>query len=393
MTGLLPPPHPTNPVIEVPRDEPVPAPRTSRTKRTKPPPAVHLVAGGIGGMCGAIVTAPLDVVKTRLQSNLFQKQAAAEGTVLHRHGVRGLLWNFVDTGKIIRDVYVHEGSRALFKGLGPTLAGAVPARSINFFVYGNGKHLYAEWFNGVATAAATNPLWVVKTDMQLRHQERQAAATNPPGTPASTSSSSRKRPLPTPPKAHKHLFAHSFRSLTSPPLPLQGPPPRPTSWSTTVDIFRNQGVRGFYRGLSASLLGVTEGTIQWTLYEQFKRWARAGPDGNPVEGSEWKVSLAAGAAKFVATIITYPHEVVRTRLRQPLPPSGVPKYRSLVQTFKLVVHEEGWRVLYSGLSAHLLRVIPNAITMFAVYEGVLTYVEKRQQRSLDLETLRERCRD
>ena len=196
-----------------------------------------------------------------------------------------------------------------------------------------------------------------------------------------------------PPKAHKHLFAHSFRSLTSPPLPLQGPPPRPTSWSTTVDIFRNQGVRGFYRGLSASLLGVTEGTIQWTLYEQFKRWARAGPDGNPVEGSEWKVSLAAGAAKFVATIITYPHEVVRTRLRQPLPPSGVPKYRSLVQTFKLVVHEEGWRVLYSGLSAHLLRVIPNAITMFAVYEGVLTYVEKRQQRSLDLETLRERCRD
>ena len=145
--------------------------------------------------------------------------------------------------------------------------------------------------------------------------------------------------------------------------------------------------------MSASLLGVTEGTIQWTLYEQFKRWARAGPDGNPVEGSEWKVSLAAGAAKFVATIITYPHEVVRTRLRQPLPPSGVPKYRSLAQTFKLVVHEEGWRVLYSGLSAHLLRVIPNAITMFAVYEGVLTYVEKRQRRSLDLETLRERRRD
>lgn len=26
------------------------------------------------------------------------------------------------------DVYVHEGPRALFKGLGPTLAGAVPAR-------------------------------------------------------------------------------------------------------------------------------------------------------------------------------------------------------------------------------------------------------------------------
>lgn len=104
------------------------------------------------------MTAPLDVVKTRLQSNLFQTQqtttATPAGKAVHRHGVRGLLWNFVDTGKIIRcacrlprdgasylkpeprltrrfrysDVYVHEGPRALFKGLGPTLAGAVPAR-------------------------------------------------------------------------------------------------------------------------------------------------------------------------------------------------------------------------------------------------------------------------
>lgn len=57
-------------------------------------------------MCGAIVTAPLDVVKTRLQSNLFQKQATVDGKVVHRHGVRGLLWNFVDTGKIIRSVAV-----------------------------------------------------------------------------------------------------------------------------------------------------------------------------------------------------------------------------------------------------------------------------------------------
>jgi hypothetical protein len=27
-------------------------------------------------------------------------------------------------------------------------------RSINFFVYGNGKHLYAEWFNGEERARA-----------------------------------------------------------------------------------------------------------------------------------------------------------------------------------------------------------------------------------------------
>lgn len=46
-----------------------------------------------------------------------------------------------------RDIYKYEGFTALFKGLGPTLAGAVPARSINFFVYGNGKQIIANNFN------------------------------------------------------------------------------------------------------------------------------------------------------------------------------------------------------------------------------------------------------
>ncbi|GAA6046498.1 hypothetical protein JCM3770_006179 [Rhodotorula araucariae] len=346
--------------------------------RTKPPPAVHLVAGGLGGMAGAIVTAPFDVVKTRLQSDLFARAAPTHT----RTGVTGLLWNFVDTAKILRDVYKYEGATALFKGLGPTLAGAVPARSINFFVYGNGKLLYADWFNhgkentavhlaaaataGVATAAATNPIWVVKTDMQLRQQERETATSAP------------KRPPPPAPKPHQQVFSHSFRSLSSPPAAMQGPPPRPTSFSTTVAIFRTQGVKGFYRGLSASLLGVTEGTIQWSLYEQFKRMAHVRGE----EDAGWKVSAAAGGAKLVATVITYPHEVVRTRLRQPLPPSGVSKYRSLGQSFRIILAEEGIRAFYSGMSPHLLRVIPNAGAMFFVYETVLKAADKAATAAL-----------
>ncbi|BGP12469.1 hypothetical protein JCM10213_006964 [Rhodosporidiobolus nylandii] len=382
--------HPSNPALTVPLGQPLPPP-PKRQARQKPPPAVHLVAGGLGGMCGSIVTAPFDVVKTRLQSDLFQARAASGAKAVTREGVKGLLWNFVDTGKILRDVYKYEGPTALFKGLGPTLAGAVPARSINFFVYGNGKHIYAELLNngkentlvhlasaataGVATAAATNPIWVVKTVMQLQQQQRQNSLPSAP--PSASSSPSSKRPLPTPPKPAQQVFAHSFRSLSSPPLPLDAPPKKPTSWSTTVLIFKTQGIKGFYRGLSASLLGVTEGTIQWSLYEQFKRMAKTGENGQQEEGG-WKVSAAAGAAKLVATVITYPHEVVRTRLRQPPPPSGIPKYTSLVQSFKLVLKEEGWRALYSGMSPHLLRVIPNAITMFAVYETILSWAEKVQ---------------
>ena len=50
-------------------------------------------------------------------------------------------------------------------------------------------------------------------------------------------------------------------------------------------------------------------------------------------------------------------QVLRTRLRQPLV-NGKVKYTGLVQTLRLVIAEEGARSLYGGLSAHLMRVIP-----------------------------------
>lgn len=63
-------------------------------------------------------------------------------------------------------------------------------------------------------------------------------------------------------------------------------------------------------------------------------------------------------------------QVLRTRLRQPLV-DGKVKYTGLWQTFRLVLAEEGARSLYGGLSAHLMRVIPNAAVMYSIYEAAL----------------------
>ena len=65
-------------------------------------------------------------------------------------------------------------------------------------------------------------------------------------------------------------------------------------------------------------------------------------------------------------------QVLRTRLRQPRV-NGVVKYQGLVQTLRLVIAEEGARTLYSGLSAHLMRTVPNAAVMYSIYEGVLRW--------------------
>jgi solute carrier family 25 protein 33/36 len=303
-------------------------------------------------MCGAVVTSPFDVVKTRLQSDLFRQKYADVGAVVgdsvvlvRRPG--GLLWHFVETAHIIRDIARDESPRALFRGLGPTLVGVIPARSINFFTYGNGKQVIANAFNngqensyvhlcaaaiaGVATSTATNPIWVVKTRLQLSASDKVARVA----------------------------------ALSSPASFFGG------SVSMIRQIAREQGIRGFYKGLSASYLGVTEGTIQWVLYERLKRLTA----GNQSKGGlqEWAGMLcSAGTAKCVASLITYPHEVLRTRLRQPHI-NGQKNYTGLVQTLRLVIAEEGARSLYNGLSAHLMRVVPNAVVMYSIYEGILRW--------------------
>lgn len=65
-------------------------------------------------------------------------------------------------------------------------------------------------------------------------------------------------------------------------------------------------------------------------------------------------------------------QVLRTRLRQPRV-NGVVKYTGLVQTLRTVIAEEGARSLYGGLSAHLMRVVPNAAVMYSIYEGILRW--------------------
>lgn len=90
-----------------------------------------------------------------------------------------ILRHMGDVTHLLRNVARDEGLRALWRGLGPTLIGVVPARSIYFGTYNRGKQIYSEWLGsegssvhmlsaataGIASACATNPIWLVKTRM------------------------------------------------------------------------------------------------------------------------------------------------------------------------------------------------------------------------------------
>ncbi len=72
---------------------------------------------------------------------------------------------------------------------------------------------------------------------------------------------------------------------------------------------------------------------------------------------------------MVAASLTYPFELVRTRLREQR--AGTNKYKSVLQSLRVIVKEEGFIGLYGGLEAHLFRVVPNAAIMFLVVELIV----------------------
>lgn len=320
-------------------------------------PYIHFVAGGIGGMAGCIVTCPLDLVKTRLQSDAYKSYLTQHSHTTGEYIYHSVLSPF----KILKNVYRTEGFKALFKGLGPGLIGTVPARSINFFTYGISKDFYSKWLNngeenakihlvsaataGIVTSTSTNPIWLVKTRLQLDKGK----------------------------SAQDKIYKNS--------------------WDCIVKILKNEGIYGLYKGLSASYLGSVEGVLQWLLYEQIKIVLEKPNINKKLMHSEnkydqntdkwesfkkWALrSGGAGLAKFTASIVTYPHEVVRTRLRQqPVLVNGLPKYHGLFQTFAVVFREEGLRSMYGGLTAHLFRTVPNSIIMFGTWELMTTVLSK-----------------
>lgn len=83
------------------------------------------IIGATSGAIGASVVYPLNVVRTRLQT---------QGTAMHSATYTGI-WDV--TQKTIQ----REGYRGLYKGLTPNLLKVAPALSITWVVYENSKRI------------------------------------------------------------------------------------------------------------------------------------------------------------------------------------------------------------------------------------------------------------
>ncbi|XP_057862433.2 folate transporter 1, chloroplastic isoform X2 [Cryptomeria japonica] len=247
----------------------------------------NATAGAIAGFTTVAALHPLDVVRTRFQVN------------------DGRLTRFplyTNTANALYTIARTEGLRGLYSGFFPAVLGSSLSWGLYFFFYSRAKHRYQKDTGeqlgpGLHLASAaeagtlvclfTNPVWLVKTRLQLQ-------------VPGSA--------------AHQPYSGFFDASRT---------------------IFRDEGWRALYKGLGPGLLLVSHGAIQFTAYEEARKFViksrnKQCNDGN-IHGDEVLTSadyVAMGAfSKIFAALSTYPYQVIRARVQQRPNSEGVPKYR------------------------------------------------------------------
>ncbi|SNX83405.1 related to YIA6 - Pvruvate transporter of the mitochondrial inner membrane [Melanopsichium pennsylvanicum] len=257
------------------------------------------IAGACAGLVSSVVTCPLDVVKTRLQAQEGRRrpQPPSLTSVSNPDSLKlDTSPRYLGLRDTLRKIWTDDGIRGFYRGLGPTIFGYLPTWAIYFTVYDSSKtafsssssffltssndflnHILSAMTAGAASTICTSPLWVVKTRFMLQSARDTANSVRP--------------------------YRHTGDAF--------------------VQIFKSEGVRGFYKGLLPSLFGVSHVAVQFPLYELFKGIARdrlhgqggevGGEEGGELEAST--ILLCSSTAKMIASVTTYPHEVLRTRLQ------------------------------------------------------------------------------
>ncbi|XP_063710891.1 solute carrier family 25 member 33-like isoform X2 [Symsagittifera roscoffensis] len=344
------------------------------------------VSGGVAAMAGAAVACPFDVIKTRLQSSHsystnsslpFQKcsqkprrcskynahfdfnrslsvlgetpQSSSSSravmaemspflihTGLSRDGggkIDRINHSKPSVVRIVRSAIKNEGFSSLFKGLLPSLAAVAPSKCLYFGFYSVFKDFYTIFFpmnshaniltasisSGFIQATTISPLFMIRTRLQL---------------------STKKVTV-------KQCFD---------------------------EIYHAHGARGFFRGLSATYLGLSETALYFLMYENIKWYLRREKylSGDIDAKNSALVGISAIVSKVVATGAAYPHEVVRTRMRQ-----KDANYSGLLDCFRVINRLEGVKGFYRGIEVELLKKVPNVAAVFIVYETLMSYFSKQ----------------
>ena len=186
---------------------------------------------------------------------------------------------------------------------------------------------------------------------------------------------------PAPPPAYRNFvqggLAAMCGSAASHPLDLlkvrlqvaEGGGPRAGPWSIARQVVAESGLRGLYRGLSASLLRqAAYSSTRFGVYD----WAK-GALGGGVSDAQlplWAKVASGLAAGGVGAVVANPADVTLVRMQADgrLPAAQRRNYRNALHGVGSIVREEGVLALWKGASAASLRAMIVTASQFAAYD-------------------------
>ncbi|KAK0180668.1 hypothetical protein PV327_003028 [Microctonus hyperodae] len=267
----------------------------------------HLLAGGIAGAVSRTCTAPLDRIKVYLQV----------------HGTRQC-----NMTNCFRYMLKEGGKLSLWRGNGINVLKIGPETALKFMVYeqvkrmikgndtrelGIDERLVAGSVAGSISQSAIYPLEVLKTRLALRK-------------------------------------TGEFSSIVD----------------AAKKIYAQGGLKSFYRGYIPNLLGIIPyAGIDLGVYETLKNSYLKSHNKNE-QPAFWILLLCGTASSTAGQVCSYPLALVRTRLQAELSPAKSPN--TMVGVFYDILHREGIRGLYRGLTPNFLKVAPAVSISYVVYE-------------------------
>ncbi|VDN00884.1 unnamed protein product [Thelazia callipaeda] len=276
----------------------------------------HLIGGFAGGIVSTIACHPLDLLRIRYSAN--------DGS-LQRPNYRSY-WHATQT------IVAHKGYKGLYQGLSPNLIGSAVSWGLYFQIYHIVKNFCTRekisttvepldnvllgMITGAGILLFTNPIWVTKTRLCLQYETQQI------------------------------------------------------KYNGCLDCIRkiakNEGFLSLYKGFVPGVIGTLHGAIQFMLYNRFKddRLKRLDLPSNHILGTT-DCLLYSSASKIIATTVTFPYQVLRTRLQD-----HHIKYNGMYDMMSKTYKVEGVRGFYKGLLMGNLRQLPNVIVTYVTYENV-----------------------
>ncbi|XP_065202471.1 mitochondrial glutamate carrier 1-like [Planococcus citri] len=275
-----------------------------------------IVNGGIAGVIGVSVVFPLDLVKTRLQS----QQIGPNGERMYN--------SMLDC---FRKTYRAEGYFGMYKGSAVNILLITPEKAIklaanDFFRYhlttepGKPLPLIREM---IAGASAGFCQIVITTPMELLKIQMQDAG--------------------------RVAAQAKLEGKTVPKI---------SATSLTLDLIRTKGILGLYKGAAATMFrDVSFSIIYFPLFARLNSLGPRKSDGSG-EAVLWCSFLSGCTSGSLAALLVNPIDVVKTRLQAIKKAEGEASYNGVADAFTKILKNEGVTAFFKGGACRMIVIAP-----------------------------------